>query len=78
MGPYPCLVKDKNGNGIKGEIYEINEDTLYQLDLLEGYPELYDRSEIELEDFDKPAIAYFFQENVERLRDCGEQWPKIA
>lgn len=37
------LNKPGVGKNIKGEIYEVNSDMLTKLDVLEDYPELYDR-----------------------------------
>ncbi|KAJ6643203.1 putative gamma-glutamylcyclotransferase [Pseudolycoriella hygida] len=37
------LNKPGIGRNIKGEIYEINDEMLTKLDILEDYPELYDR-----------------------------------
>jgi gamma-glutamylcyclotransferase (GGCT)/AIG2-like uncharacterized protein YtfP len=73
-GHYPCMVEDKNGVAIEGEVYEINEEILKGLDYLEGYPDLYDRHEIELQDFDKPTLAYFYNGNVGRFKDAGTRY----
>lgn len=37
------LNKPGTGNFIHGEVYEINEHMLTRLDVLEGYPDLYNR-----------------------------------
>lgn len=37
------LNKPGIGKNVKGEIYEINPEMLSKLDILEDYPELYDR-----------------------------------
>jgi gamma-glutamylcyclotransferase (GGCT)/AIG2-like uncharacterized protein YtfP len=75
-GMYPCMIKDDKGNSITGEIYEIDETTLARLDRLEGVPYLYQRDEIQLENFDKPTLAYFYQDTVEDFIDCGTTWPR--
>ena len=37
-GGFPCIVPSKSGEGIcKVEVYEVNEETLARLDMLEGY-----------------------------------------
>ena len=40
----PYLVKEKGGQGVVGELYEINESTLRLCDHLEGHPLLYTRT----------------------------------
>lgn len=77
-GMYPCLVKDTTGNGrsIHGEIYEIDDVTLQRLDQLEGVPWLYQRDKIELENFNQPVIAYYYQDDVSEFIDCGLSWPR--
>lgn len=49
----PFLIDAPNhGNRIEGEIYEIDEKMLSQLDVLENCPEFYDRKEIDVTDRD--------------------------
>lgn len=43
LGNYPALVPSKKNMSIHGEIYEINSETLQNLDILEGVPEYYKR-----------------------------------
>ena len=46
LGAFPCI--DKNGTtSITGDVYRVNDDTLSQLDMIEGVPNLYYRDEIE-------------------------------
>lgn len=76
-GPYPCLIKDeKNGKRIRGEIYQIDDVVLKRLDRLEGVPFLYNRFDIELENFDHPTIAYFYQDDVSNFIECDGSWPR--
>ncbi len=60
--PFPYLL-DREGAGyrIKGELYKIDRETLHMLDILEGYPELYNRKELEVEHMGitTKAITYF-------------------
>lgn len=43
LGGFPAVVCD-GGSSIKGEVYEVEESTLYgPLDSLEGYPSFYNR-----------------------------------
>ena len=51
--------KDQGGLHIKGEIYEVDEATLAQLDLLEGVPHLYKKQSVLLRtDFAKNSTVY--------------------
>lgn len=44
--PYPfCLLSD-DSDGVYGEVYKVDDEGLKQLDILEGYPELYTRDTI--------------------------------
>ena len=45
LGPYPAVL-NAGDSSIKGEIYEIDQNTLRDLDRLEGYPHLYQRHKI--------------------------------
>lgn len=76
-GPYPCLVKAKDGKGnsIHGEAYLVDDNVMTRLDRLEGVPYLYQRGELELENGRK-LIAYFFQEDVSDFVECGSSWPR--
>jgi len=59
--PYLINVKGK-GHHIKGEVYDIEDEVLLSLDLLEGYPEHYDRDyiDVKLANGDiKKVIVYF-------------------
>jgi len=49
LGGYPGAVVGTETK-IVGEVYLVDDDTLFQLDRLEGHPRLYRRTPIELED----------------------------
>lgn len=42
----PYLLRDNEGPGCWGELYEINDEQLKRIDFLEGHPEWYERKEI--------------------------------
>jgi gamma-glutamylaminecyclotransferase len=42
----PYMVKEDKGGGVLGELFEVDEFTLEQLDKLEGHPNFYRREEI--------------------------------
>ena len=46
---YPYAI-DRKGRKIHGELYQISEECLEQLDVLEGYPEYYDRKIVNTDD----------------------------
>lgn len=73
-GSYPCIVECKSGVAVEGEVYEIDENTLRHLDRLEGVPYLYDKDAIMLEDFHPMTTAYFYQNDVSDLEECGTCW----
>jgi len=65
---YPYIIDDvDNGYNIKGELYKIDKTILDRLDILEGYPEHYDRREIivisDTKEFS--AIVYFVKDNID-------------
>ncbi len=70
--PFPYLL-DREGEGrrVRGELYQIDMDTLKMLDILEGCPEHYYRREIKVEamGITVRAIAYFKTDAVD-YRDC--------
>lgn len=68
-GYYPCIVDCPNGNVIHGEIYQIDNQILSRLDYLEGYPQLYDRKLIQLQDYNNPVLAYFFNFDYTNLKE---------
>ena len=47
LGSYPALVHGSEISGIKGEIYDVDEQTFQSLDYLEGHPTFYERSLID-------------------------------
>lgn len=46
LGPFPAVVKD-DVSEISVEIYNINEEGLARLDRVEGYPNFYNRMQLE-------------------------------
>ncbi len=46
----PHMVADGNGSGVRGEIYEVQQDVLKSIDDLEGHPRVYRREIIEVTD----------------------------
>ena len=73
-GWFPAIVKTDNKDPkVKGEIYKIDDETLSRLDMVEGYPGLYQREETE------HGIVYFM-EDAEKVRATHDRvednfWP---
>lgn len=65
LGPYPAMLE---GNGtVFGEVYMVGEQTLADLDKLEGHPTLYARRKVPLKfsmDKYEEAYAYFFVQEI--------------
>ena len=62
----PFVVKDAAVCQIVGEVYEVDEKTLRNLDLLEGEPHMYAREQVEIElDNGRHVCAwlYFYPKN---------------
>jgi len=64
MGSYsafPIVIENNADYNIVGEVYEVSDDTMYQLDLLEGNGTLYQRKTVRVKDFDKLVWIYFIK-----------------
>jgi len=57
VGWFPGMVSDSEGQGVLGELYEVNEDVLSRLDRYENTPHLFARESVELDDGSQ-AVAY--------------------
>lgn len=64
LGWFPGVIfNDEVEGGVVGELYEINDKCLKDLDIYEGHPTLFRRQKIELEDGTQ-AIAYIYNQPV--------------
>ena len=60
---FPGMVVDELvSGGVHGEVYEVSDECMRQLDRYEGAPSLFRREEVTLADGDT-AIAYLFNQN---------------
>lgn len=78
LGRYPGLVDWPEGLKVTGELYEVDEECLQELDVAEGVAEgQYARRKVQLQaPFDYcSAMAWFWLHEVTGLRDCGTAWP---
>lgn len=46
LGGFPGLLPDGQRHGIFCEMYKVDDDTFNRLDVLEGYPSFYNRTEV--------------------------------
>ena len=75
LGAYPGLVPHEDGRAIEGELWEVNDECLAQLDAIEGVPTLFDRVTVELEGCGPNDVqTYFYQGSVEGRAECGCRW----
>ena len=74
LGPFPALVRAGKGT-VVGELYEVDDDLLAQLDRYEGTPSFYRREVIALED-GSTAHAYTLRDDQVRGRAIvkGGDW----
>ena len=63
LGAYPAVNIDEDGI-IHGEVFKIEPKVLAALDYLEGYPQFYNRSQVELSTGDKAWIYHIPRENI--------------
>ncbi|HEV3446404.1 MAG TPA: gamma-glutamylcyclotransferase family protein [Gemmataceae bacterium] len=74
---HPCLVEDReHGVAVRGEVWLVDEAVLARLDVYEEVPNLFARNTVSVAGHRMPVMAYFFQQDVTPLKDCGASWPK--
>ena len=79
LGPYPGLVHDDaNGLAVSGELWEVTDEQLKELDFFEGCPALYRREAVEVVGADGPVEAYFYARPVPPRVPTGAAWPLPA
>lgn len=74
LGPHPGLVTDAvHGLAVVGEVWEVSDCTLAELDDFEGIPDPFARKPIELAD--GTAEAYFWVRTIPPAARTGDRWP---
>lgn len=72
----PFVYKELDLTTITGEVYEVSDDVLYWLDMLEGHPNVYKREEVKIQlGFNKEIITawlYFYPEKVGQIIESGD------
>jgi gamma-glutamylaminecyclotransferase len=77
LGDYPGLVESASGLSIEGELWDVDEACLKQLDQVEGCDlGLYRRGPVELAPPNDglPTVAYLYQRRIDGVSDCGTHW----
>ncbi len=80
VGDYPGLIHEPNGRPISGEVYQVDDETLRRLDIVEGVAEgLYRRDWIDLiSPWNQEQVAtYFYSLPTEGMIEV-EQWPPVS
>ncbi|ONI37908.1 hypothetical protein AN639_01060 [Candidatus Epulonipiscium fishelsonii] len=84
LGAYPGIVARK-GEKVRGELYQIEEDMLADLDILEGEGTLYNRLTVEVEDEQnltkERAYVYIYNNDITRYTKipfCDQPWRKAS
>lgn len=72
---YPGLVRViTDGVTVEGELWEVDDATLRQLDEYEGVPTWFERCELEIDGVDKPVQGYLYRGDVSSHADIGTCW----
>lgn len=83
-GNFPAIVHDPTAQPIEGEVYDIDESLIDDLDAIEGVHlrnPLYNREvrKVKLEDGSvKDAIVYVWNRSTKGYKDCGTSWPPVG
>ncbi len=73
MGHFPACVQDNNSEKtILGEVWQATDETLKRLDRLEGYPNFYDR--VEVDTFAGKAWIYINNKAAEYPEISSGDW----
>ena len=68
LGSYPGMVCDKNGAAVEGELYEVDDECLKNLDMVEGVSEgFYSRENVQLISpwNDQDALTYIYRKSID-------------
>lgn len=76
LGSYPGLVRDTtNGLSVAGELWEVDETCLSELDDFEYAPELYVRDAVEVEGMSDRVESYIYNKAIPAGARSGKIWP---
>ena len=74
---YPFMAESPQLNKVIGEVYEIDNRILRDLDRLEGYPTFYDRKKIFVKSKEKiryEVLVYFLKEELKMSTPSMTEW----
>jgi gamma-glutamylcyclotransferase (GGCT)/AIG2-like uncharacterized protein YtfP len=80
LGQFPALVKMPgldNGPMIEGELWEVDEDCIRRLDMIEGSPSFYRRQEVQVAGQEVESLyveSYLYQGDISDSEDVGVSW----
>ena len=77
-GSYPGLILDHHGVSIAGELWQIDDDCLLRLDVVEGVSDNWFRRDlIKLAPpYERLSVfAYYYMHSTIGLPDCSPSWP---
>ena len=70
------MVREPGAGPVQGELWEVDEACVEELDQVEGVPTLYQREVVELvAPFSQPAETYLYQQSVSDWIAIGSYWP---
>jgi len=73
LGEYPGLQEATDGESVSGEIYAVDDEAMARLDEFEDVPRLFVRAPVMLDEWNEPAVAYFFNaDNATMKKDKKE------
>jgi gamma-glutamylaminecyclotransferase len=76
LGAHPGLVHDsQNGLSVHGELFEVSQRALKELDEFEGIPEPFDRRPVQMLQVEPIVQAYFWLRPVPADGVSGDHWP---
>jgi gamma-glutamylcyclotransferase (GGCT)/AIG2-like uncharacterized protein YtfP len=74
-GGFPGLVYDPSGYRVKGELWEVDEQGMSRLDVLEGVSEgEYVRGAMVISPGNMEVVVYYYLRRVEGLPEVGDEW----
>lgn len=76
LGSYPGLVHDKdNGLAVRGELWEVDEATLAELDDYEYLGVLYTREKIAIQGTSRYVESFIYNKPIPENARSGDFWP---
>lgn len=68
-GYYPALIPSEENRSIYMELYNVDEDTIKGLDRYEGYPNLFDKKIVKINNEDTTIYTYRFPEKLGEIKN---------